>query len=117
MNNHTKQAIADRLEELEDHCSECDVEDAETWQETVAALRAVAGGASLSDNRLASVELLYLLDRDEYWTDDLERRNARGKAILADMCRAGFFVKHDADAVSTHRPKTMVVDGVRYDVG
>ena len=38
-------------------------------------------------------------------------------AIVSDLCRAGYYDKHDPNAVSTRRIKTRTVEGVRYVTG
>ena len=120
MNLHTDTATAIdlRIGELDENCSDCDPDDAAEWSDTRAALRAVAEGKTteaLAANPLAGEELDSMLERDEYWSGD--RRTAAHKHIVADMCRAGLNERHDPNAVSTRRPKTMTVDGVRYVVG
>ena len=120
MNLHTdtSTAIALRIGELEEHVSDCDPDDAAEWSDTLTALRAVADAGtveSLAANPVAGEELDAMLERDEYWSGD--RMTATAKHIVADSCRAGLNERHDPNAVCTRRPKTMVVDGVRYVVG
>ena len=38
-------------------------------------------------------------------------------AIVSDLCRAGYYDKHDPNSVSTRRIKTRTVEGVRYVTG
>jgi len=112
--------ITERAEELADHCSSCDPDDAATWADTIAALLAVEADPTvqtLAANLDAAKELEFNLDRDEYWNDDQTKPNARHRHITADLCRAGLHERHDDNAVCSRRPKTMTVDGVRYDVG
>lgn len=66
--------------------------------------------------REACREIGDILTRDEYRTA-AGALNTNGRTITADLCRAGYCERFDPDTVSTRRPKTMVVDGVRYVVG
>ena len=65
--------------------------------------------AALAAQPLAQREL------DEYLTGDhsAHERNP----ILRDLCRAGYFERANPHAVCSRRIATMVVDGVRYEVG
>jgi len=120
MNLHTDtiRVLSDRLYELEDHCSAVCADDAAEWEPTIAALREskTAGTVeALAAHHDAAEELDAVIEGDDFWTNG--RPTAKRNRIVADLCRCGYYTRHDADAVSTHRPKTMLVDGVRHDVG
>lgn len=42
---------------------------------------------------------------------------AETTAIVRDLCRAGWYEKHDPSAVTTRKIKTRTVDGVKYSTG
>ena len=52
---------------------------------------------------------------ENYLGGDLPPRETT--AIVADLCRAGWYEKHNPDAVCTRRVKTRTVEGVRYVTG
>lgn len=81
----------------------------------------VAAGTveSLKEHRTVQEEAYHWIWTDGYLADPSAHRpklNAAGKRIDADLCRAGFHEVFSEDAVRTYRPKSMMVDGIKYEV-
>lgn len=66
-------------------------------------------GAALKASKEAKEEL------ENYLGGDMSPREIT--AIVSDLCRAGWYEKHNPNSVSTRRVKTRTVGGVRYVTG
>ena len=91
-----------------------DPTDAETNWAKVAdeQCRAVATAgtvAALKSSKVGKEEL------ENYLGGDMPPREQT--AIVSDLCRAGWYDKHDPNSVSTRRVKTRTVEGARYVTG
>lgn len=51
---------------------------------------------------------------DNYLMGDMPK--SERVAIQRDLCRAGHYEVHDPESVSTHRMKTLMVDGTLFEV-
>lgn len=79
--------------------------------------------ATLASEYLAAREVYHFLDRDEFFAVDDKfpptlrpTMNAKGRRVRADLCRVGVHEVFDPRGSYFRRPRTMIVDGVRYVV-
>lgn len=118
LHNVTRELITLRVDDLApDNFTYA--EDAATWSRTRTQLQAVLSAGTVDALRNAPDacrELGHCIDADEYHTDT-GAYNARGYAVVDDLCRAGFFEIHDPATMCSRRPRTRVVGGVRYCIG
>ena len=116
LDSETTALLRDRLEDAgPDHFG--DEESWREWEPTFAEMREVLDSGRLSVLRrcpLARKELNALVEHDEYRLAS-GRPNAAGRLVLADLCRAGEFEVYDPHAYRSARPRTIVVDGIRYE--
>jgi hypothetical protein len=118
MANELDKRTIDALRERADDLTPENVgQDYAEWEPLAVEMRALLAYPTVDGLRAATLtrrELVNMLDADWLRTADGRRFNATGLAIEADLLRAGG-EKFDPEAVSTHRPRTRVVDGVRYE--
>lgn len=85
----------------------------DSWKETVKQLQAVINAGHTVEalrSYPAAIEEL-----SNYMGNDMPK--AEMDAINDDLCRIGYHDKFSSEAVYSRRPKTRVVEGVRYVVG
>jgi hypothetical protein len=78
----------------------------------LAVARQCDGAKTIEDLRSLPLALDEL---ENYLSCDILR--AEQHAIQSDLCRAGRYEPHSETAVCTRRLKTLLVDGIKYDVG
>ncbi len=114
LSEKTIEAIKDRIEQLEPDQFDY-AEDYAEWISVKAELQSVAANPTietLAANHEAMDEIYHIA-----MNYSGEVQPAESKSIDADLCRAGFHEKFDPNTVWSRRPKTRVVDGVKYVIG
>jgi hypothetical protein len=122
LHQNTIDILRERAEEIDSNImnsvADDDHESADSWRPTLASIVRVLEdpqAATLRAEKLAACELNWVLDRDEYVTAS-GSPTTKSCRVTADLCRAGFHDKFYPDAFYSHKPRTMLVDGVRYCV-
>lgn len=122
LHQNTVDILRERAEEIDSNIMCCvadeDHESADSWRPTLASIVRVLEdphAATLGAEKLAACELNSMMDRDEFAAAS-GSPTTRSCRITADLCRAGFHDKFYPDAFYSHKPRTMLVDGVRYCV-
>jgi hypothetical protein len=110
LHHHTKDALHYKTDVARDTYDPRD-EDSAEWQAVATGCATVASAGTTEALRVTPLALRELEDYLGGEMSPAERR-----AIQADLCRAGWYERHDPATVSTRRPRTLRVDGVRYEV-
>lgn len=123
LHSDTIALLAERIDDVLDQVDLCiDADDRESADEWTTLLQSmirvldVPTVETLAAEKEAASEICDTLSRDEFRTTS-GSPNSKGRRIDADLCRAGVHDVFNPEAYYSHRPKTMIVDGVRYCVG
>jgi hypothetical protein len=108
MNKETIEALEYKLEIAEYEASNED--DDGFWKRLIEDIKKVLAEKNLKGHKPAADELYNYLD---CW--DMTGKEER--AIFEDLARAGFADIYEPEAVYSQRPKTRLVDGIKYVVG
>lgn len=109
LHKYTRDALAWKRQIADDTYDENDPE-TECWLEVSNACR-----EALRLNTPACMPKAAQEELENYLQGDLPP--AETTAIVRDLCRAGWYEKHDPSAITTRRIKTRRVDGVQYSTG
>ena len=110
MDQKTREALEYKLDIAR---GEAENYDDGSWADAVHDIEAALKEDSLKGHKKAAGELENYLDT---CYSDAGRKTAEWKAIFSDLARAGFEEVFNPNAVYLGgRPRTMMVDGVRYE--